>query len=356
LVNSSAGDFSQPLIVPLDDFCSGEPTGPKKGFIIKTLPLVSVIIPAHNSSAYLADALRSALQQDYDNKEIIVVDDGSTDSTPRVLSSFKDEITILRQANAGPGAARNRALKHANGHYIAFLDADDYWLPGKLRLQIAHLQEHREIGAVYSKWVRWCPDEDGKFSYPSLTDQIRSAAIVPQNSGWIYTDLLLECHLLTSAVMLRRGVTEQVGVFDEQLLRGQDYDYWLRLSRVTQIHKLDRELVLYRIHGDNIAGKYPNQNYELMIVEKSVARWGLSGSDGKAVPKKQLERHLSELCFSFGYWHCKRGTYRIAREAFWKALHYKPNHWKNWIYFALAALRNMVASRRRQPSAVEVVS
>jgi glycosyltransferase involved in cell wall biosynthesis len=308
---------------------------------METLPLVSIIIPAHNSSAYVEDALRSALQQEYANKEIIVIDDGSTDSTPRVLRSFKDKITILHQANAGPGAARNRGLKHANGHYIAFLDADDYWLPGKLRLQIDYLQKHREIGAVYSKWMRWCPDADGNFSYPSLTDQPHQASIVAQDSGWIYTDLLFECHLLTSAVVLRRTVIEQVGFFDEQLLRGQDYDYWLRLSRVTQIHKLDQELVLYRIHGDNIAVKYPNQNYELMIVEKNVSRWGLSGPEGKTVPKNELERHLSELCFSFGYSHCKRGTYRTAQRAFWQSLQYRPHDWKSWIYFSLTSLRSL---------------
>jgi len=163
------------------------------------------------------------------------------------------------------------------------------------------------------------------------------------DSGWIYATLLFECRLLTSSVVLRRSVMEQVGRFDEDLPRGQDYDYWLRLSRVSQIHKLDLELVLYRIHGDNIAVKYPNQNYELMIVEKNVSRWGLTGPDGATVPKNQLQRHLGELCFSFGYWHCKRGTYRIARGALWKSLQYQPQNWKGWIYFGLSALRSLAA-------------
>ena len=314
---------------------------------MKNPPLVSIIIPVYNSAAYIADALRSALEQDYENKEIIVVDDGSTDSTPAILKSFKEQIVVLTQVNAGPGAARNRALRHAKGTYIAFLDADDLWVSGKLRLQIEYLERRLEVGVVYSKWLLWHADAEGRFLSPQLPPLKKPTSIVPHDSGWIYTNLLFECRLLTSTVVLRSSVMEQVGRFDEALRRGQDYDYWLRLSRVTQIHKVDHELALYRIHGDNIAVKYPNHNYELMIVEKNVSRWGLTGPEGRTVPKDQLERHLGQLCFSFGYWHCKRGTYRIARDAFWKSLRYQPNNWKSWMYFVLCVSRSLAAMAKR---------
>lgn len=309
--------------------------------------LVSIIIPVYNSSAYVQDAIRSALEQDYESKEIIVVDDGSTDSTPDILKSFQDKVIVLTQSNAGPGSARNRGLKHAMGSYIAFLDSDDFWVPGKLRLQIEYLDQKREVGAVYSKWLLWHPDAAGRFSPLYLAPLKKRTTIVPEDSDWIYTNLLFECRLLTSTVVLRRSIMEAVGLFNEDLLRGQDYDYWIRLSRVTRIHKLDNELVLYRIHGDNIAVKYPNHNYELMIVEKNVSRWGLTGPEGKTVPKDQLERHLGQLCFSFGYWHCKRGTYRIARAAFWKSLRYQPNNWKSWMYFVLCVSRSLAVMAKR---------
>ena len=214
--------------------------------------LVSIIIPVYNSSAYVQDAIRSALEQDYESKEIIVVDDGSTDSTPDILKSFQDKVIVLTQSNAGPGSARNRGLKHAMGSYIAFLDSDDFWVPGKLRLQIEYLEQKREVGAVYSKWLLWHPDAAGRFSPLYLAPLKKRTTIVPEDSDWIYTNLLFECRLLTSTVVLRRSIMEAVGLFNEDLLRGQDYDYWIRLSRVTRIHKLDNELVLYRIHGDNI--------------------------------------------------------------------------------------------------------
>jgi len=308
-------------------------------------PLVSIIIPAHNSSAYVAETIRSAVDQDYGRKEIIVVDDGSTDSTLDILRFFEhqEQIRVVTQVNAGAGAARNRGMKNANGTYIAFLDSDDFWVPGKLRLQIEYLEQKPKVSAVSSKWRVWHADAGGRFSLPDLGPVNKRFSTVPEDSGWIYTKLLLECRLLTSTLVLRRSVMEQIGGFDEELARGQDYDYWLRLSRVTQIDKLDQEMVLYRIHGDNIAVKYPTVDYELKVVQKNVARWGLTGPDGMTLPKNQLQRRLGELCFSFGYWHCKRNTYKIARAAFWKSLRYQPHNWKGWIYFVLSTLRSLVA-------------
>lgn len=311
---------------------------------MKELPLVSIIIPAYNSSAFVADAIRSAINQDYESREIIVVDDGSTDSTPAILKYFADQeqIRVVTQINAGAGAARNHGLKHANGTYIAFLDSDDFWVPGKLRFQIEYLEEKPKVGAVSSKWLLWHADAGGRFLLPELSPVNKPFSTVPEDSGWIYTKLLLDCRLLTSTLVLRRSVVEQVGGFDEDLARGQDYDYWLRLSRLSEIHKLDRELVLYRIHADNIAVKYPNVNYELTVLAKSVSRWGLTGPEGITLPKNELQRHLSELCFSFGYWHWKRGTFRIAHRAFWQSLQYRPRDWKSWIYFGLSGLRSLV--------------
>jgi glycosyltransferase involved in cell wall biosynthesis len=313
---------------------------------LDNLPLVSIIIPVYNSAAYIEDAVRSAVEQDYENKELIVVDDGSTDSTPDILKSFGDQIIVLSQKNAGPAAARNHGLRRATGTYVAFLDSDDYWVPEKLRRQIDYLEKRPDIGAVYSRWKRWLADEGGGFRLPPISPVSEPPAIAQGDSGWIYTHLLFDCRLLTSSVVLRKSIIDCIGKFDETLLRGQDYDYWLRLSRVTEIHKLDQELVLYRIHGDNIAVKYPDENYELMVVEKNVSLWGLTGPEGTQVPKMRLKRHLGELCFSFGYWHCQRGTFKAATAGFWKALQYHPGNWRAWIYLLLCGTQNLRGADR----------
>jgi glycosyltransferase involved in cell wall biosynthesis len=279
-----------------------------------------------------------------------VVDDGSTDSTAEILHTFKGQITVLSQKNSGPGAARNRGIKNAKGDYIAFLDADDYWAPGKLRLQVEYLEQHRDIGAVYSRWARWYPRPDGKFCCPSFPSLSRPK-LAQEDSGWIYTNLLFDSCLLTTTVVLRRSITERIGAFNEQLLRGQDYDYWLRLSRVTPIHKLDCDLALYRIHGDNIVKKYPNCNYGLMVLENNVARWGTTGPDGRTVSKRKLRYRFSQLAFAFGYWHSQHGTYKIARNAFMKSLKYQPMHMKSWMYFGLTAILSAFSGGRSRTAA-----
>ena len=105
-------------------------------------PLVSVIIPAYNCVEFVSHAINSVLKQNYENKEIIVVNDGSTDDTPDVLESFGDQITVVNKENGGAPTARNAGLRIARGKYIAFLDADDLWLDGKLTMQVRYLEEH----------------------------------------------------------------------------------------------------------------------------------------------------------------------------------------------------------------------
>jgi glycosyltransferase involved in cell wall biosynthesis len=107
------------------------------------LPLVSVIMPAYNTARYIREAIDSVLDQDYPSKELIVIDDGSTDGTLEVLRSYGDRITLIEQRNQGSAVARNAGLAAARGECIAFLDSDDIWLPGKLRLQVDHLPTGR---------------------------------------------------------------------------------------------------------------------------------------------------------------------------------------------------------------------
>ena len=168
-------------------------------------PLVSVILPAYNARATLALAVNSVIEQDYANLELLVVDDGSVDGTAEHPVLQDHRIRVLRQQNAGPAAARNLALSQAKGSLIAFIDADDVWLPGKLSAQVGYLQSHPEVNVVFGGFRRWLAQPDGSFAVPE-----RSAAPsspggpypLAQPSGWIYTDLLLDSvvHIITALV------------------------------------------------------------------------------------------------------------------------------------------------------------
>ena len=145
----------------------------------------------------------------------------------------------------------------ARGKYLAFLDADDLWLPGKLVAQVSHLERNPEVGMVYSAWQEWYPEANGQFVAPAM-DKINgdADALETQSSGWLYNALLLDCIIHTTTVVMRSNVAREVGDFDKALKRGQDYDYWLRVSRLTPIHKLRGVYSLYRVHPERHADRF----------------------------------------------------------------------------------------------------
>lgn len=318
------------------------------------LPLVSVIMPAFNASAYIEEAIDSVLAQDYPNKELIVIDDGSSDDTVARVQAYGDRVQLLTQANQGSAVARNQGLDAAKGAYIAFLDSDDVWLPGKLTAQVGYLEAHPEIGMIYSDWLPWKRDKQSK-AFPSPETLIPAAPdagvppeeipLLTEGSGWLYNRLLFGSLLHTITVMARRELIEQVGRFDPELKRGQDYDYWLRASRHTEIHQLDRVFALYRLHGSGCITQWPDINYEKLVVEKALARWGLEGPTGERSDRKAVERRLAGTCFDFGYHHYWSGNPRKASRSFLQALRHHPRHLGSWRYAGMSLAMGLFKAR-----------
>lgn len=313
-------------------------------------PLVSVIMPAHNTARYIEDAIDSVLEQGYRPLELIVIDDGSTDGTVELLQRYGNRIRLITQSNKGAGAARNQGLQAAQGEFIAFLDSDDLWLPGKVAAQVTHLQLNPDIGLVFSRWGRWEPDQMGDFTLPERDEQATDTppGVVPERSGWLYNRLLFGSALHTITVMMRRSLVQQVGLFDTGLKRGQDYDYWIRASRHTQIHQLDRVFALYRLHGEGCIKKWPAENFERIVVQKALDTWGLSGPDGKITAISDIRKRLADTSFSFGYHHFWEGDPRIAFRAFVESTRDHPARIAHWRYLILSALK--LALQRSAPA------
>ena len=300
-------------------------------------PLVSVVIPAYNCERFIGDALDSVFSQKYPSLEVIVVDDGSTDDTCRVVARYGETVRLIRQRNAGAAVARNAGIARARGEYVALLDSDDLWLPGKLRLQIDHLERSRDVAMCCTRWDLLYPDAAG--NYPVVNASApESARLDPAWSGWIYCQLLLDCEVWTSTVVMRRELAGRVGGFDPELRRGQDYDYWLRASQLTKIDRLDAPLALYRMQVSHDR-KYPDVNWELTVIRRALERWGAAGPDGRALPESKLRARLWALNYRFGHMQYRGGRYAQARDAFGAALRERPLHLKTALFALASTLR-----------------
>ena len=205
---------------------------------------VSVIIPAYNSEAYVADAIRSVLEQEADGLECIVVDDGSTDSTGRIAKAF-ERVRYIHQHNAGVSAARNRGIGEERGESVAFLDADDSWLPAKLARQLDALRgAGPHVGLVYCRLYE--TDEELN---------VVSERTAPEPEVALRNTLLMEPPVvsISQTGLVPRKVLDDVGGFDTRLSTSADTDMVLRIGRRYRLVGVAEPLVLYRTHGSQMS-------------------------------------------------------------------------------------------------------
>jgi glycosyltransferase involved in cell wall biosynthesis len=207
-------------------------------------PTVSVIIPTFQCAPYLQQCLDSVLGQTYptDRIEIIVVDDGSTDETPQVAAAYTGRIRYLRQPNRGVSAARNAGIAAAEGHLLAFLDADDYWLPRRLELMVPRFA-HADKTLVTTDFYVQEGDRVDARSFFVQRPQYRETLSDPAKT---YT-CILEDNFLPYMMMLPRLAIEEVGNFDTGLRYGEDWDLWLRCLRAGyRVELVDEPCAVYR--------------------------------------------------------------------------------------------------------------
>ena len=207
------------------------------------LPLVSAIVPTYNRAACLGRALASVLSQDYRPLELVVIDDGSGDATPAVIAEFRAlaanarhgavDFIDLRQDNRGVSAARNAGIRAAHGEWIALLDSDDEWRPEKLSRQMADLAAHPglRIGQTGEIWIR----RGVRVNPP---ERLRKTA------GDLFAASLDRCAISPSAAVMRRGLLDEVGLFDESYPACEDYELWLRIACRHAVGLLDEPLLV----------------------------------------------------------------------------------------------------------------
>ena len=305
-----------------------------------SLPTVSIIIPTYNCALYIAETIASILNQSFKDIELIVVDDGSTDATRDIVASFGSSVRLVTQANAGVCVARNRGIREAAGKYICLMDHDDYWFPHKLARQISMLEQQPETGVVYSSFILWHRDESGgQFPSPNTFDlNSYSDDTVPEFSGWIYHQFLIDCWMLTSTAMFRAEIFDQCGLFDESLPYSEDWELWLRISHSYPFVQLRRPTTLYRQHAHQGNRLARDIDYRTRLLQDAVKKWGLCSRDGRCVTRQAFNRQLAIYHSAFALGHLRAGNKKLAITSLLKSWTTYPRNIRPLGYLSAAFL------------------
>lgn len=296
---------------------------------------VSVVIPAYNAERYIADALASIQEQTLRDIEVLVVDDGSADDTLRQVGRFANslDLTILRQANGGPAAARNAGIRKARGRYCAFLDADDIMLPQRLAIQAALLDAESDLGLVHTDLMTF--DERG------IIHRTRRAFSEPCG-GMVIEQLLLDNFITTSTVMAPKEKLVEAGLFGEARRLSEDFELWLRMAARWKVGFIDHPLVQYRHRPGSLSSdKLITAQSALEVIETFWREHPKYRQSHPAIYRKSLAHHLA-TAGSAALVSSKRGD---AFVYLLRSLMQAPLEGRSWKWLA----KSIIQSILRQP-------
>lgn len=274
-------------------------------------PRVSVVIAAYNAAETLRETLASVEAQTREDLEIVVVDDGSTDATPRILEQHartSPRLSWVRQANAGVAAAREHAIALSKGDLLAFVDADDLWSPHKLERQLP-LFERAEVGLVYCDVRDLLPDGDA----PGSWFQAKAPA-----RGKVLPQLFSGNFVCTTSVVVRKASLRAAGGFNRSQRVNEDYDLWLRLANEVEFDYVDEVLVRKRAVASSLTHVYPLECHlqDLRSIDYWVARRADLFPPNSAPVRRRRARALARI----GYHRLYQRDFRGARQAYRQAL------------------------------------
>ncbi|MBN1942145.1 MAG: glycosyltransferase family 2 protein [Phycisphaerae bacterium] len=290
-------------------------------------PTVSVILPAYNAEAFVAQAVESVRAQTYTDYELIAVNDGSADRTGEILDELARKFPAMRvihQPNAGLAAARNAAVAQMRGEYIALLDADDLWRPGKLARCMTFLKEHPDLSIVYTPMTPF----DGR------TGREMTGHSKPCHAGWLTEKLFLSIFVHDPAAVFHKRVIETCGGFDESLPVSVGNEFWLRVSTKFAFGLIDEPLALRRWSETSLtrSNRLRGRRIKADMLEEFYFHKG--GKD--RIPRAAAMRRLAKVNYSAGKLFLQRFQCRKALRRFTKALKFRPGFWKCYPFALLS--------------------
>lgn len=271
--------------------------------------LASVIIPTYNSSEYISEAINSVLLQTYNELEIIVIDDGSTDMTEETIKKIRDNrIRYIKSEKQGNYFARNMGIQKSRGDYIAFLDADDIWLKDKLKKQIDVFNKDNDVGLC-------CTDHyiffDGKKS-DTYADILHSFSRDLLPHAKFIERLLMENIIITSSVVVRKSCFEHLGVFDTAYQNAMDYDMWLRVILNYKAYYIKDRCLLKRKHVLNISKNKINTLSALLYIFTKVKSYIEGTQFFDARHKELVEKKMRKTMYDLGLEYLNARDYKNA--------------------------------------------
>ncbi len=299
-------------------------------------PRVSVIMPVLNGESYIGEAIRSILDQTYRDAELIVVNDGSTDSTGTIIEGFADKIAlkhIVHSERQGIPPSMNDGVRHASGDFIAFLDHDDAWLPTFLETQVAYLDAHPEVGMVHSDFQTI--DSQGnviEYSVARCRNRTRP-------SGQVFRQLFLDSFVVGNSVLIRRECFDQLGLFDEGLRWG-DYHMWLRIALRYRVDFVDQVLTKYRQHSSQSTRTIdPNEPVQDSVGLQTLRK--LLDSFPEVLDQlgqRAINERMATLYFDMAYIWWSGDAFVNARSCLHKAIRLAPFNFRYYVLYAAALL------------------
>lgn len=313
---------------------------------------VSVVIPVYNCFELLAEAIDSVLAQQPLPLEIIVVNDGSSDGDYQTYARRHPLVRVIDKPNSGVSASRNLGIREAKGDLVAFLDADDVWLPGKLAAQLRVFETQPDVGVVFGRFEKWFANEQGDFrlwrEFGIVPD---TSTADPDRSGWLFGKLMMGLLVGMNTAVVRRQLLLDNGGFDERRRIGEDYELWLRLSRMTRMMCIREVVALYRMRAGSAMHGLRDENVLAKLLDEARTRWGLAAPHCSGITSSAFGRRLSQVHFEHGYDHFWRGSAAIARQSFLAAREYSPGHLRARAYAWLSLSGHLMRAIRRMGGA-----
>ncbi|MGK7900454.1 MAG: glycosyltransferase [Hormoscilla sp.] len=298
------------------------------------MPVISVIIPVYNGAKTIKETIESVLNQTFSDFELILINDGSTDSTLEIVDSIQDSrVKVFSYVNAGLAESRNRGIARATGEYISFIDADDLWTQDKLEAQLKALLDKPDAALAYS-WTDSI-DESSKFLRPGAHRTV---------NGDVYAELLVENFLANgSNPLIRSQALAEVGKFDNSLLAGEDWDMWLRLAARFHFVAVPYPQILYRQVANSLSANVIRQEREcLKVIERA---FNQAPASLQHLKKESITNIYQYLIFRSLEGSPNRSSSLVGAGYLWKTVRFRPSIlWRRRRLMAIVFLKILVGT------------